>query len=225
MTSKQEKKELEAPDQLTVFLMKIRAFIETHRSRIFIGAGAVAVLFLLAGGVYFYQMNYEKKAANLYNDIFNAQIKATSPDAADVAIKGYNEMISKYSRSDAAMLAHYRLANLHFKKQDYDNAKSSYQKFIDRASSDNDLLTLAYHGLGACEEMKKDFKKALEYYEMAMKTKAAASFEFLNYQNAARMYEVLKDNKKAVDFYQKALSKTADPVKTILLKRKISSLS
>lgn len=224
MTNKQEKKELEAPDQLTVFLMKIRAFIETHRSRIYMGAGVVAVLFLLAGGVYFYQMNYENKAANIYNDIFTAQIRATSPDAADAAIKGYNEMISKYSRSDAAMLAHYSLANLYFKKQDYDHAKSAYQKFIDRASADNDLLTLAYQGLGACEEKKKDFKKALEYYEMAMKTTSAASFQFLNYQNAARIYEALKDNKKALEFYQKALSKTADPVKSMLLKRKISSL-
>lgn len=225
MTNKQEKKELEAPDQFSVFLMKIRIFIETHRSRIYVGAGAVAVLFLLVGGVYFYQMRYENKAANLYNDIFSAQIKAASPDAADVAIKGYNEMISKYSRSDAAMLAQYSLANLYFKKKEYDNAISAYQKFIDRAPSDNDLLTLAYHGLGACQEKKKDFKKALEYYEMAMKTKQAASFAFLNYQNAARIYEAMNDNKKAVEFYQKALSKTTDPVKTILLKRKISSLS
>jgi len=225
MTNKQEKKELEAPDQVTVFLSKIRTFIETHRSRIYMGAGAVAVLFLLAGGVYFYQMNYENKAANMYNGVFSAQMKANSPDAVDTAIKGYNEIISKYSRSDAALLAQYTLANLYFKKQDYDNAKSTYQQFIDRASQDNDLLTLAYNGMGACEENKKDFKKALEYYEMAMKTKSAASFESLNYQNAARIYEALKDNKKALEFYQKALPKTADPVNTILLKRKISSLS
>lgn len=225
MTNKLEKKELEAPDQVTVFLMKIRAFIETHRTRIYMGAGAVAILFLLAGGVYFYQMNYENKAADLYNGAFSAQMKTNTPDAADNAIKGFKDVISRYPRSNAAVLGYYRLANIYFTKRDYDNAKLHYQKFIDSASSRNDLLTLAYNGMGACEEQKKEFKKALEYYEMAMKTKSAASFEALNYQNTARIYEALKDNKKALEFYQKALSKTADPVNSILLKRKISTLS
>ncbi len=225
MTNKLEKKELEAPDQVTVFLMKIRVFIETHRSRIYMGAGAVAVLFLLAGGVYFYQMNYENKAADLYNGAFSAQMKTNTPDAADTAIKGFKDVIARYPRSNAAVLGCYRLANLYFTKRDYDNAKLYYQKFIDSASSQNDLLTLAYNGMGACEEQKKEFKKALEYYEMAMKTKSAASFEYLSYKNTARIYEALKDNKKALEFYQKALSKTADPVNSILLKRKISTLS
>jgi tetratricopeptide (TPR) repeat protein len=225
MTNKLEKKELEAPDQVSIFLMKIRAFIETHLSRIYLGAGAVAVLFLIAVGVYFYQTNYENKAFSLYHGVLAARMKAGSPAGDEAAIKGLKELISKYPRSNAAALGHYRLGNLYYSRRDYDAAKTSYQEFINLASSDNDLITLSYNGLGACEEQKKDLKKALEFYELAMSTKTAASFEALNYASAARVYEGMKDNKKAVEFYQKALSKTTDPVMTILIKRKLSALS
>jgi tetratricopeptide (TPR) repeat protein len=225
MTSKMEKKVLEEPDKLTVFFMQIRAFIETHKSRIYIGAGGIAVLFLIAVGVYFYQANYENKAAGLYNGVVAAKMKAGSPAGDEAAIKGLKEVISKYKRSNAALLAYYRLGNLYYGSGDYNAAKGAYEEFIKDASPDNDLATLAYAGLGACAEQQKELKKALEFYELAMKTKTAASFETLNYSNVARIYAAMKDNKKAIEFYQKALSKTTDPALTILLKRKLSLLS
>jgi tetratricopeptide (TPR) repeat protein len=224
MTSKMEKKVLEEPDKLTVFFMRIRAFVETHKSRIYMGAGGIAFLFLIAIGVYFYQVNYENKAAGLYNGVVTARMKAGSPARDEAAIKGLKEVISKYPRSNVALLAHYRLGNLYYASGDYDAAKGAYEKFIKDASADNDVVTLAYGGLGACAEQKKDLKKALEFYELAMKTKTAASFETINYSNVARVYAAMKDNKKAIEFYQKALSKTTDPVLTILIKRKLSLL-
>jgi tetratricopeptide (TPR) repeat protein len=227
MNHKLEKRELEAPDKLTVFFMDIRAFIETHKSRIYVGAGAVALMFLIAGGIYFYQNNYESKAAGLYNDVIAAQQKvgAASPAAEDSAIKGFKELVARYPRSNAALLVRYRLGNIYLSRHDYDNAKTSYNEFIKAASSDNDLVTLAYNALGVCEEQKREFKKALEFYELAMATKTAASFEALNYISAARACEGLKDNKKAVEFYKKALPTTTDPAMTVLIKRKLSILS
>lgn len=225
MTSKLEKRELEEPDKLTLLFMQLRTLIETHRTRIYMGVAIVAFLFVAAGGVYFYQTNYEKKASDLYNAAFRSQMESHSPETDDATVKSLKDLILAYPRSDAAVLGHYRLGNIYLAKKDYDAAKASFQKFIELASSDNDLVTLAYNGLGTCEEQKKDFKKALDYYELAMKSKTSALFEALNYANTARVYEEMKDNKKAVEFYEKALSKTTDPLKSILLKRKISSLS
>lgn len=225
MTHKLEKKALEEPDKLTVLFLKIRVFAETHRSKIYLGAGIVAVIFVIAGGLYLYQTNYENKAAGFYNGALTAHIKAGSPDGDESLMKGLKELLSKYPRSSAASLGNYRLGNLYYSRRDYEAAEASYQAFIKRASPDNDLVTLAYNGLGACEEQKKDLKKALEFYELAMKTKTAGAFEVINYTNIARVYEGLKDNKKAVEFYQKALLKTTDPARSILIKRKLSLLS
>jgi tetratricopeptide (TPR) repeat protein len=89
---------------------------------------------------------------------------------------------------------------------------------------DSDLVTLAYNGLGACHEGKKDFNKALESIEKAMKSRTASSFEALNYTSMARVHESMNSYAKAVEFYRKALEKTTDPLMTLYLKRKISNL-
>ena len=65
-------------------------------------------------------------------------------------------------------------------------------------------MPLAYSGLGASQEAKNDLNKALESYDLAMKTRAAPSFEALNYSNIARIYETKKDSVKAAEFYRKA---------------------
>jgi len=225
MTHKLEKKELERPDKLTVLFLRIRAFVENHIGKIYLGAGIAAVVFLIATGFYLYQTNYENKATGIYNGVLTAQMKAGSPVGDEALIKGLKDLLLRYPRSKAASLGSYRLGNLYYSRRDYAAAESAYQAFLKVASEDNDLVTLAYNALGACEEQKKDFKKALEFYEKAMKTKSAASFEVINYTNMARTYEGLKDNKRAIEFYQKALLKTADPLRSILIKRKISLLS
>ena len=85
-------------------------------------------------------------------------------------------------------------------------------------------MPLAYSGLGASQEAKNDLNKALESYDLAMKTRAAPSFEALNYSNIARIYETKKDSVKAAEFYRKALEKTTDPLMTLYLKKKLSIL-
>ena len=130
----------------------------------------------------------------------------------------------KYPRSQAAVTAYYRLGNLYFGRHEIDAAIRAYQDFLKKAPAESDLVTLAYNGLGACQEAKKDFNKALESYEKAMKTNTASSFEALNYTSIARIHEAMNNPAKAVEFYRKALGKTTDPLMTLYLKRKISNL-
>jgi tetratricopeptide (TPR) repeat protein len=83
---------------------------------------------------------------------------------------------------------------------------------------------LAYNDLGSCHEIKKDFNKAIQLYEKALKSKASSSFEAINYGGIASVYEKMNNPAKATEFYQKALGKTKDPLMTLYLKRKISLL-
>jgi predicted negative regulator of RcsB-dependent stress response len=224
MTKKIDKKTLEQPDMLTSFFSKVRTFIETNRKKIYLGSGIFLLIFVLAAGFYLYRMNYEKNATKFYNNVLNQSVKSDSAAGEESAIKGFKDLIAKYPRSSAAVLGHYRLGNLYYKHKQNDEAVSSYLEFIKHSSPESDLVILAYNSLGAFEERKKNLKKALEYYELAMKTKSASSFEALNYGNIARIHEAMNNNQKAAEFYKKALSKTTDPVMTLLIKRKLSVL-
>jgi tetratricopeptide (TPR) repeat protein len=224
MATKIEKKDLTEPDKLQLFFLRIRTFMETHRMRIYAGAGIFFLIVLLAGGAYLYQLNYETGAGKIYNRVFEAAVKAGPPSGDDAAIRGYKDLITQYPRSHAAVTAYYRLGNLYFSRREFDAAIVAYDEFLKNAPPQSDLITLAYSGLGACREAKKDFNKALESYERALKTNTASSFEALNFTNIARIHEAMNHPAKAAEFYRKALGKTTDPLMMLYLKRKISIL-
>lgn len=224
MAAKMDKQELNEPDKLQLFFFALRAFSVKHRTRIYAGGGIFVLLALLAGGWSLYQANYQNSAGKLYTQVIEAAAKAGSPSGDADAIKGYKDLIARYPRSHAAATSRYRLGNLHLDRREYDAAITAYQEFLKGGSNEGDLTTLAYAGLGACHEAKKDLDKALESYESAIKTPSAPSFEALNYGNIARIYEAKKDFAKAAEFYQKALDKTTDPLMTLYLKRKLALL-
>jgi len=219
-----DKHELNEPDKLQLLFLSVRAFVEQHRTRIYAGGGIFILISLLACGWYFYRDHYQTSAGKIYNQVVDTAAKAGSPAGDAATIKGYKDLISQYPRSRAAVMANYRLGNLYSGRREYDAAISAYQDFLRNTSAESDLMTLAYSGLGACQEAKKDLNKALEYYDLAIKTPAASSFEALNYSNMARIYEAKNDPAKAAEFYRKALDKTTDPLMTLYLKRKLAIL-
>ncbi len=223
MATKMDKNELLEPDKLQIFFLSIRAFVEKHRVRIFAAAGIFLLIILLTGFWRLYQMNYEMNAGKLYNRVSDTAAKSgSSGDTA--SIQGYKGLITQYPRSGAAVTAHYRLGNLYLSRGELDAAIGAYNDFLKKAPPRSDLITLAYSGLGACQEAKMAFSKALEFYEKAMKTNTASSFEALNFTNIARIYEAMNQPVKASEFYQRALGKTIDPLMSLYLKRKISAL-
>jgi tetratricopeptide (TPR) repeat protein len=224
MAAKIDKKELEEPDKLQLFFLSIRAFAERNRTAIYTGTGIFALLVLLAVGWYVYQLNYETSAGKIYTRILETAMKTGSSAGDTAAIKGYKDLVDQYPRSGAAVAAYYRLGNLYLGRNEIDAAITAYQDFLKKAPSDSDLVTLAYNSLGSCYEIKKDFNKALEIFENAVKTSTGSSFEAMNYDNIARVYEAMNNPVKAVEFYRKALGKTTDPLMTLYLKRKISIL-
>jgi tetratricopeptide (TPR) repeat protein len=224
MVTKIDKKELMEPDKLQIIFLNIREFIEKYRSRIYVGTGIFLLIIFFSGGLYLYSLHSESSAVKIYNRVLEASVKTGSPTGDATALQGYKDLIAKYPQSNAAITAHYRLGNLYFSRLEFDSAIGAYQDYIKKANPYNDLITLAYIGLGASHEAKKDFNRALESYEMAIKTSTASSFEALNYSNIARVYEALSNPSKAAEFYKKAQGKTTDPLMTIYLKRKIAIL-
>ena len=224
MAAKIDKKELEEPDKLQLFFLSVRAFAEKNRTTIYAATGILILIILLAGGWYIYQLNYEANAWKMNTQILESANKIGSPAGDAASIKGYKDLIDQYPRSGAAVAAYYRLGNLYLGRHEIDAAITVYQDFLEKASSDSDLVTLAYSGLGSCYEIKKNFNKAIQFFENAGKTSTGSLFEAMNYGSLARVYEVMNNPAKAVEFYRMALGKTTDPLMTLYLKKKISIL-
>jgi len=224
MAGKIDKKELQEPDQLQIFFIRLRAFAQANRVRLLAGTGAFILVAAIVSGWYLYRLNYETSAAKLYNTIQDQFLKTGSPAGDGAAIREYRALIQQYPGSRSATLARYRLGNLLFGRGQMEEAIAAYQDFLRGAGEGGDLVTLAYGGLGACYEGNKDYAKALESYENALKSKASSPFEAMNFQNVARVHEAMNNPAKALEFYRKALEKTKDPLMTLYLKRKISFL-
>lgn len=226
MAKKIDKKELNEPDRLQLLFLKARTFAATHKKWIYAGVGGLVLILALISGWHLYGLNYENNAGKVLSKIFeNARKEGAAPgDQEEAAIEGYRELIAQYPRSEAAVIARYRLGGLYFHRRQFDEAIAAYRDFLNASPAGSDLVALAHNALGVCHEAKQDFTYALESFENAMKKDTSSSFEALNYTSIARVYEAMKDTGKAVEFYKKALGKTTDPLTTLYLKRKISLL-
>ena len=210
------------PDPFRVFFERVISYFAANMMQAYALMGIIALLSVGAAGWYLYSANYENNARIIYDKALAAGMQGTMDRKA--IIKAYQDVIAKYPRSKAAVMASYLMGNIYYNLGDSDAAVKSYQEFLKRASSDNALTTLVYGGLGYCYESKRDFKNALAAYENALKSAGNGRFESLNYRNAARMYEALNNPAKALEYYKKALAKNTDPSLDVLLKKKISTL-
>jgi tetratricopeptide (TPR) repeat protein len=211
---------LKEPDKFQVMLSRVLAYLTAHRPKIYIAVAVFTAGLLVAASWYLYDLNMEKKAQQIFARSYT--LKADD-NAATAGI--FKEVIEKYPRSRAAVLAGYRLGGLYYRLGDFDTAIKHYETFLQHTPDASDLKPIAYMGLGHCHEAKKDFKNALSAFEKAAAGRAGQVFGSVNSQNIARIYEAMNDRAKALEYYSKALTNNTDPVAELLLKRKIAALS
>jgi tetratricopeptide (TPR) repeat protein len=225
MTAKMSQKELAEPDKFQVAMQEALAYASTHKKMIIATSASIAVLILVVLGWFFYDRDYETSAMIFYNGISEKSMRNPAAVNQKQSIDGYKDLIEKYPRSKAAQFARYRLGNLYFQGGDIEKAISLYDSFIKKSSPRSDLTCLAYTGLGYCCEAKKDYQKALIYFEKALKVREGNPFEGTSERNIARTYEEMSERSKALEHYRKALEKTADPATKRLIDQKIAILS
>jgi len=227
MARKITKKEIEKPDSLQAALNKVTAYISANKSKIYLASGIVISIIIISSGWYLYSMNYEDKAQRLYAMAHIAGMKAArqggKPDQNNM--KMYNDVITQYPGSKAAMMSYYQMGNMHYNLGDVDASIKAYTEFLKEVADGSDVKILAYNGIGYCYEKKADFPHALESFEKAANSKSSGGFEGMTYRNMARIYEEMNNKEKALEYYQKALNSAADPSMQLLLKKIISTIN
>ncbi len=227
MAKKITKKEIEQPDSFQVALSTASAYISANRSKIYLASGIAISIIIIFSGWYLYRMNYEEKGQRLYAIANITSMKAARQGVTSDqnSIKMYNDVITQYPGSKAAMMSYYQMGNMHYNLGDMDASINAYTEFLKEVPDGNDLKILAYNSIGYCYEKKVDLPHALESFEKAANAKSGGGFEGMTYRNMARVYEEMNNKDKALEYYQKALNNTADPSMELLLKRIISTIN
>ena len=227
MARKITKKEIEKPDSFQAALNKVAAYISANKSKIYLASAIVISIVLISSGWYLYRMNYEDKAQRLYAIAHIAGMKAARQGGKldQNNIQLYNDVITQYPGSRAAMMSYYQMGNMYYILGDVDASIKAYTEFLKDVPDASDLKILAYNGIGYGYEKKADLPRALESFEKAANSKSGVGFEGMTYRNVARIYEEINNKEKALEYYQKALSSTSDPSMELLLRKIISSIN
>lgn len=113
---------------------------------------------------------------------------------------GFLTVIDKYGSSKAGNLAKYYAGVCYLYKGDFDNA----QKYLEEFDADGDLLPTLKKGLlGDVYAEKKDFAKALDYYESASNTGSSALLKSYYCKKLGMLNEYQGNKEAALKAYQR----------------------
>jgi len=134
-----------------------------------------------------------KKKANTeaMGDLGLAELSLARNDYDD-AIMRLENLNNKYPRTHSAGIATILLARSYLAKNDYENARKNFVKYIDDYKGDELLTASAYSGLAICAEADSNFTEAAEYFEKGGKISPYKFQKHEFFLNSARNY--LKSN-------------------------------
>ena len=192
-----------------VAIARAKDFWSRYNKPILIICGAII---LIGGGWLIYKEFVKNPKENKANEsIFRAE-EYYRIDSLNLALKGdgqypgFLSIISKYSGTEAANLAHYYAGVCYLKMDDSQNAVKYLKDF---STSDKVTQQLAYKLLGDAYGNLNQAKEAIQYY-----TKAGRYFDDNSRVAGEALYcaalmaeTVLKDNKQAIDLYKELKDK------------------
>ncbi len=225
MARKIKKRDVNKPDEFESTFDKIIKYTSENRNKVLLVLGILVFIMVSLSGWHLYRLNYEKNAEKMHSLAFNSyQANDNNRETCLNAIDLYKKVVDKYPGSNAAMLSLYSIANIYFNINEIDKSIAAYEQFIKESNGNNELVVLAYIGLGYCHESKGNLQKALNSLDNSIKYSAGSSYEGIIYRNMGRIYEEMNDSPKAIEYYEKALKMTANPSMKMLIKKKLSTL-
>lgn len=146
--------------------------------------------------------NYNSSAFYSY---LRLQMANLDGNAAEVAALGHS--LLENNELDYRRL--FEAGNIFFYAKDFPMAVSFYNNSLKSANSEDDLTLAGIHAnLGACFYLTKDYQKALENTEQALKYDEKDAISLVN---LGLTYRELRDPGKAVESFRKALEFIQDP--------------
>lgn len=186
----------------------------------------LALIFLSTGGYFLWEyLNHKKeeKASTLFYQAYQMyQETKEKRKSLDEPLKLFQAVVKDYARTSSGKLSFFYMGNCQFALKKYDDAINSFTNFLEAVFSQSQMVLLAYDSLGYCYEAKKDFKKALEYFQKTINPPPGLGEN--GYLNIGRCFETLGDKKGGLEIYKKFLNEFPDSSKGDFVREKIRLL-
>jgi tetratricopeptide (TPR) repeat protein len=154
-------------------------------------------------------------------------VSTTSPSGSPADYKKplekFDEVIEEFPRTSSGKLSFLYKGNIHLGLDEYDEAIKAYQTFLQNAGKEKLYRLFALEGLGYSYEGKKDFGKALDFYQKILEMEGGSQFAHV-YLSVGRCYEKLGKDKEALENYKTYLKVSQKSQMTNTVLKKISLL-
>jgi predicted negative regulator of RcsB-dependent stress response len=196
-----EQEESSSPSGVSLFVDKIKNWLNGQNKMAVYGIGGVIVLILGYGGYkYFYQLPRETEGLSaiytIQNDFEN--------DSFKLVIKNAPKMADKYSGTKAGELCEYMAGISYMYTGDYKKAL----EWLEKVDFDDEVMSVMATGnIGDCYVELKDLDNGLKYYLKAI-SNAKADYTAVHYlMKSAKVYEKKNEWEKALEQYETIKSK------------------
>ena len=207
--------------------MKINLTLPSART-LLIGAAALVVAGILAGGGWYWQATSQQRALAVYAEAMTKAQPAQSADATGetraAAIRELEAALTQYpSGRDAAQVA-YLLGNLRFQSQQYSQARGAFELAVAQGAS-RTLRTLSRGGVAYTWEAERNYPKAVEAFKVALEGLGPKDFFYEELLlGLGRTQELGGQKAEAIATYRRAVSELPNSRRLDEIKARLAAL-
>ena len=207
--------------------MKINLTFPSART-LLIGAAALVVAGLLAGGGWYWHAMSQRRAMAVYAEAMTKAQPAQTADATSetraAAIRELEAALTQYpSGRDAAQVA-YLLGNLRFQSQQYAQARGAFDLALAQGAP-RTLRTLSRGGVAYTWEAERNYPKAVEAFKVALEGLGPKDFFYEELLlGLGRTQELGGQKAEATATYRRAVSELPNSRRLDEIKARLADL-
>jgi tetratricopeptide (TPR) repeat protein len=234
MSDEKSRKELlEEPDPFLVFVGQAMEFGKTYQKQIVAGVTTLLIVVIAVYGVIYFKNKSEDRAAVMFGKALSHYsailyrdpniMNPKPPTAAEYegVKKRFKEIVDKHAKTGSGKIALMHYADLCYLTKNYDEAIKAYTQALDEFGDNTEFKSLILNGLAYSYEGKKDFDKAVTYFEKIASDKDALMKDQAFF-NLGRIYESLGKVKLMKDAFNRIVSDYPDSMYFELAREKVA---
>jgi outer membrane protein assembly factor BamD (BamD/ComL family) len=157
------KKEMKE-DKFVTYSLKVSEWVQKHLNEVLMGAGGVVLVAVVLIFIFTTQAKKQKKAAELLG---KASMELQTGNMGQ-AVGDLQTVLDKYGSTESAGKAAFFLASAFFYAQEYAQAQTFFERYLEKYSEYPLLSASAQAGIGDCHVQMGNFVLAGEAYEKAV---------------------------------------------------------
>jgi outer membrane protein assembly factor BamD (BamD/ComL family) len=157
------KKEMKQ-DKFVTYSLKVSEWIQKHLNEVLMGAGGVILVAVVLIFIFTTQAKRQRKAAELLG---KARLELQTGNMGQ-AVNDLQTVLDKYGSTESAGKAAFFLASAFFYAQEYAQAQTFFERYLEKYQEDPLLSASAQAGIGDCHVQRDNFISAGEAYEKAV---------------------------------------------------------